>query len=148
MEQNHVAELESVALSSIYTLPGSNPFAAESAASMRPLLDSIRKDGVQQPVVLSKRAEGGYYLIDGYRRCCAAYLAHVENVPAHIRDLTLQQSYKARMTANLSQRQEAGEDEPEPRTQESRSIITLIKTFFSKGSKQNKEKRRRHGRGR
>lgn len=87
-------------------------------------------------------------MIDGYRRCCAAYLAHVENVPAHIRDLTLQQSYKARMTANLSQRQETGEDEPEPRTQESHSIITLIKAFFSKGSKQNKEKRRRHGRGR
>ena len=96
MEQNHVAELESVALSSIYTLPGSNPFAAESAASMRPLLDSIRKDGVQQPVVLSKRAEGGYYLIDGHRRCCAAYLAHIENVPAHVRDLPLEKAYAAR----------------------------------------------------
>lgn len=148
MEQKRTEEIENVALSSIFTLPGSNPFASDSAESMRPLLDSIRKDGVQRPIVLAKRAEGGYYLIDGYRRCCAAYLAHVENVPAHIRDLTLQQSYKARMTANLSQRQEAGEDEPEPRTQESRSIITLIKTFFSKGSKQNKEKRRRHGRGR
>ena len=148
MEQKHTEEIENVALSSIFTLPGSNPFASDSAESMRPLLDSIRKDGVRQPIVLSKRAEGGYYLIDGHRRCCAAYLAHIENVPAHIQDLTLQQSYEARMNANLSWPQEAGEDRPEPQAQESRSIITLIKAFFSRGQKQDREKHQRHGRGR
>ena len=148
MEQKHTEEIENVALSSIFTLPGSNPFASDSAESMRPLLDSIRKDGVQRPIVVAKRAEGGYYLIDGHRRCCAAYLAHIENVPAHIQELTLQQSYKARMTANLSQPQETGEDRPEPQAQKSHSIITLIKAFFSRGPKQNREKHHRHGRGR
>ena len=148
MEQKHTEEIENVALSSIFTLPGSNPFASDSAESMRPLLDSIRKDGVQQPIMLTKRAEGGYYLIDGHRRCCAAYLAHIENVPAHIQELTLQQSYKARITANLSWHQETGEDRPEPQAEKSRSIITLIKAFFSKSPKQNREKHHRRGRGR
>lgn len=148
MEQKHTEEIENVALSSIFTLPGSNPFASDSAESMRPLLDSIRKDGVQRPIMLAKRAEGGYYLIDGHRRCCAAYLAHIENVPAHIQELTLQQSYKARMTANLSQPQEMGEDRPEPQTQESHSIIALIKAFFSKALKQSRENHHRHGRRR
>jgi hypothetical protein len=148
MEQNHVAELESVALSSIYTLPGSNPFAAESAASMRPLLDSIRKDGVQQPVVLSKRAEGGYYLIDGHRRCCAAYLAHIENVPAHVRDLPLEKAYAARLDANLTQRRSAAVAPPVSPPDEPCTLIAAVKRFFDRGPKPDRKNRRRHRRGR
>ena len=148
MGANREKETKTVALTSIFTLPGSNPFVGDSAESMRPLMDSIRKDGVRQPIVLAKREEGGYFLIDGYRRCCAAYLAHIEAVPAHIRELTLHEAYKARVTANMSRPQEMGGDRPEPQAQESRSIITLIKAFFNKGPKQDREKRRRHGRGR
>ena len=148
MEANYEEKTENVALSSIFTLPGSNPFASDSVESLRPLLDSIREDGVQRPVELAKREGGGYYLIDGFRRCCAAYLAHVEIVPAHIRDLPLQKIYEARVPANLSQYQGPDEDSPAPQTQEARSLVTLIKKFFCRGPKQDRGTRRRHGRGR
>ena len=146
MELNHVERAENIALSRIFTLPGGNPFAGVSAESLRPLLDSIRKDGVQRPVMLAKREEGGYYLIDGYRRCCAAYLAHMDTVPAHIRELTLQEAYEARVAANRSCHPESDKDRPTPQMQEAHSLVAVIKKVFGRGPKQNREKHRRRGR--
>jgi len=50
------------------------------------LADSIRHEGVLQPVVLRPRLEGGYELIAGERRWRAAREAGVPTVPAVIRE--------------------------------------------------------------
>jgi ParB family chromosome partitioning protein len=50
------------------------------------LADSIRTQGVLQPVVVRPRAEGGYELIAGERRWRAAREAGVPTVPALIRE--------------------------------------------------------------
>jgi ParB family transcriptional regulator, chromosome partitioning protein len=50
------------------------------------LADSIRHQGVVQPVVLRPRAEGGYELIAGERRWRAAHEAGIPTVPAVIRE--------------------------------------------------------------
>jgi ParB family chromosome partitioning protein len=50
------------------------------------LADSIRHQGVVQPVVLRPRLEGGYELIAGERRWRAAREAGVASVPAVIRE--------------------------------------------------------------
>ena len=50
------------------------------------LADSIRNEGVIQPVVLRPRLEGGYELIAGERRWRAAREAGVPTVPAVIRE--------------------------------------------------------------
>jgi ParB family chromosome partitioning protein len=50
------------------------------------LADSIRTQGVVQPVVVRPRAEGGYELIAGERRWRAAHEAGVATVPAVIRE--------------------------------------------------------------
>ncbi len=50
------------------------------------LADSIRSEGVIQPVVLRPRLEGGYELIAGERRWRAAREAGVPTVPAVIRE--------------------------------------------------------------
>ncbi len=50
------------------------------------LADSIRHQGVVQPVVLRPRLEGGYELIAGERRWRAAREAGVPSVPAVIRE--------------------------------------------------------------
>src|SRR5581483_7600828 len=50
------------------------------------LADSIRTQGVVQPVVLRPRLEGGYELIAGERRWRAAREAGVATLPAVIRD--------------------------------------------------------------
>ena len=51
------------------------------------LADSIRAQGVIQPVVLRPRLEGGYELIAGERRWRAAREAGVSTVPAVIREV-------------------------------------------------------------
>jgi ParB family chromosome partitioning protein len=58
-------------------------FESENVAG---LADSIRAQGLIQPVVLRPRLEGGYELIAGERRWRAARDAGVETVPAVVRD--------------------------------------------------------------
>jgi ParB family chromosome partitioning protein len=50
------------------------------------LADSIRHEGILQPVVLRPRPEGGYELIAGERRWRAAHEASLPTVPAVIRE--------------------------------------------------------------
>ena len=50
------------------------------------LADSIRAQGVLQPVVVRPREDGGYELIAGERRWRAAREAGLATVPAHVRD--------------------------------------------------------------
>src|SRR5205814_10095577 len=58
-------------------------FEAEPIAG---LAESIRAQGVIQPIVVRPRAAGGYELIAGERRWRAAREARVESVPAVIRE--------------------------------------------------------------
>ena len=51
------------------------------------LADSIRAQGVVQPVVVRKLASGGYELIAGERRWRAAQKAGLHDIPAVIRDV-------------------------------------------------------------
>ncbi|MGA9595406.1 MAG: ParB/RepB/Spo0J family partition protein [Acidimicrobiia bacterium] len=53
--------------------------------SLGSMADSIREVGVLQPVVV-RPSEEGYILIAGERRCRAAQLAGLEEIPALIRD--------------------------------------------------------------
>src|SRR5213594_1581370 len=50
------------------------------------LAESIRAQGIIQPVVLRPRAAGGYELIAGERRWRAAREANLETLPALVRD--------------------------------------------------------------
>jgi ParB family transcriptional regulator, chromosome partitioning protein len=58
-------------------------FESESVGG---LADSIRAQGLIQPVVIRPRLEGGYELIAGERRWRAARAAGVDTVPAIVRD--------------------------------------------------------------
>src|SRR5439155_8860853 len=51
------------------------------------LADSIRSQGIIQPIVLRPRPAGGYELIAGERRWRAAREAEVETLPALVRDV-------------------------------------------------------------
>ncbi len=56
-------------------------------AALQELADSIRQQGVMQPVVVRAVAEGRYELIAGERRWRAAQLAELDRIPAIIRDV-------------------------------------------------------------
>ncbi|MGP4845462.1 ParB/RepB/Spo0J family partition protein [Marinobacter sp. 1Y8] len=55
--------------------------------ALQELADSIRQQGVMQPVVVRPLAEGSYELIAGERRWRATQLAELDRIPAIIRDV-------------------------------------------------------------
>ncbi|OWL98941.1 hypothetical protein CBQ26_00345 [Deinococcus indicus] len=68
--------------------------------SLTELTDSIRKNGVLQPL-LARPSDNGYEIVAGERRWRAAQQAGLTEVPVHIRDLTDEQAVRAALLENL-----------------------------------------------
>jgi ParB family transcriptional regulator, chromosome partitioning protein len=68
--------------------------------AIRELADSIRVQGLIQPVLVRKDAEG-YRLIAGERRWRAAQLAGLAEVPAIVRDVSDSQAFEMALVENL-----------------------------------------------
>lgn len=82
---------ESVEPSSIETsvidLPQSQPRRYFDVSGIAALTESIRADGVLQPILVRPRRLGGYELVAGERRLRAATAAGLTQIPAIVRDL-------------------------------------------------------------
>lgn len=68
--------------------------------AMNELASSIKEHGIFQPVIL-KRAIQGYEIVAGERRCRAAKMAGLEEVPAIIVDFTDQQMMEIALLENI-----------------------------------------------
>jgi ParB family chromosome partitioning protein len=76
-------------------------------AAIRELADSIKAQGILQPLVVRPRAKGGYELIAGERRLKAAKAAGLLTVPALIRDVDDKSALELSLVENL-QREDLG----------------------------------------
>ena len=65
------------------------------------LAQSIREHGVIQPLIVRKRAAGGYFLIAGERRWRASQRAALLEVPIVVQDVSSQQSLERAIVENL-----------------------------------------------
>lgn len=65
------------------------------------LAASIRELGVLEPIVVRRRATGGYEIISGERRWRAAQRAGLLELPIHVVDLGDEQAYLASLVENL-----------------------------------------------
>jgi ParB family transcriptional regulator, chromosome partitioning protein len=65
------------------------------------LAESIRTQGIIQPLVVRLREQGGYELIAGERRWRAAQRAGLHEVPAVVRDVAEQQAFELALVENL-----------------------------------------------
>lgn len=61
---------------------------------------SIQEHGIFQPVILKKSVQG-YEIVAGERRCRAARMAHLEEVPAIIVDFSDQQMMEIALLENI-----------------------------------------------
>ena len=98
----------------VYTLDVGNlhpgkyqPRTRFNEAALSELADSIRTNGIMQPVVVrpSPKQEGMYEIIAGERRWRAAQVAKLSEVPVIIRDLTDKQALELSLIENI-QRQD------------------------------------------
>ncbi|MFA9459239.1 ParB/RepB/Spo0J family partition protein [Thiohalorhabdus sp. Cl-TMA] len=91
--------------------------------ALRELAESIRTQGIVQPLVVRRREESGdYELIAGERRWRAAQLAGLENVPAMVRSLADGQALEIALIENI-QREELTPVE------EARAFERLVEEF-------------------
>jgi ParB family chromosome partitioning protein len=68
------------------------------------LSDSIRENGVVQPLIVTKRAEKDYVLIAGERRWRASQLAGVKTIPVVIREASPQQMLELAVIENVQRK--------------------------------------------
>jgi ParB family chromosome partitioning protein len=73
--------------------------------SLKELAESIRKQGVVQPVLVRRNPQGGYELIAGERRWRAAQLAGLNTIPAMIKEVSDAEMLQLALIENL-QRQD------------------------------------------
>ena len=62
-------------------------FNAEDDDTMRELVDSVKKFGVQEPAVVIPRQAGGYEMVSGHRRLLACQLAGIQTMPVIVRQV-------------------------------------------------------------
>lgn len=86
----------------------SQPRTAFREESLQELVDSIRTNGVIQPIIVRQmEAPNDYVIIAGERRWRAAQRAHLEKVPVVIRDVTDSEAYELALVENI-QRDDLG----------------------------------------
>ncbi len=79
------------------------PRKAEDAEADRELADSIRRNGILQPVLV-RRVEGGYELIAGERRLRACMSLGMETIPAVVKQATDRKMMEMALVENVQRK--------------------------------------------
>ncbi len=85
-------------------LIGDNPYQVRTEEEIDDILDSIKKHGIIQPVVV-RRKSGNYILVAGSRRLKAARIAGLAKIPCIVLDVDEKDSMKFTLIENLDRRQ-------------------------------------------
>jgi ParB family transcriptional regulator, chromosome partitioning protein len=82
----HVTEFQDIDISRIDVREGFNPRRYFDPDALQELADSIRKDGVIQPIVIRPQENSGrYFIVAGERRWRASQLAGLNTIPSVIK---------------------------------------------------------------
>ena len=78
-----------------------HPFKVKQDEAMAEMVDSVRQYGVLVPALVRPKADGGYEMVAGHRRKCAATLAGITEMPCIIRNLTDDEATIIMVDSNL-----------------------------------------------
>ena len=78
-----------------------HPFAVRDNRDMWDLVDSIKKFGVLEPVMVIPHKDGGYEMVSGHRRMRACQLAGIEDIPVIVRNLDRDEAIISMVDSNL-----------------------------------------------
>ncbi len=94
-------EVMEVSLSELYSFH-EHPFKVLDNDEMDELVESIRLHGkVLNPALVRPRAEGGYELISGHRRCHASKLLGLSTMPVIVRNMTDEEATLIMVDSNI-----------------------------------------------
>lgn len=78
-----------------------HPFKVKQDEAMAEMVESVRKYGVLVPALVRHKADGGYEMVAGHRRKCAATLAGITEMPCIVRNLTDDEATIIMVDSNL-----------------------------------------------
>lgn len=79
----------------------SHPFKVKQDEAMAEMVDSVKQYGVLVPALVRPKADGGYEMVAGHRRKCAATLAGITEMPCIVRNLTDDEATIIMVDSNL-----------------------------------------------
>lgn len=102
-ESRAEAQLEKVVMlnpADISDFPN-HPFKVKQDEAMAEMADSVKQYGVLVPALVRPKADGGYEMVAGHRRKCAATLARITEMPCIVRKLTDDEATIIMVDSNL-----------------------------------------------
>ena len=78
-----------------------HPFKVQQDEAMAEMVDSVKQYGVLVPALVRPKADGGYEMVAGHRRKCAATLAGITEMPCIVRNLTDDEATIIMVDSNL-----------------------------------------------
>ena len=78
-----------------------HPFKVRQDEAMTEMVDSVKQYGVLVPALVRPKADGGYEMVAGHRRKCAATLAGITEMPCIVRNLTDDEATIIMVDSNL-----------------------------------------------
>ena len=102
-ESRAEAQLEKVVMlnpADISDFPN-HPFKVRQDEAMAEMVDSVKQYGVLVPALVRPKADGGYEMVAGHRRKCAATLARITEMPCIVRKLTDDEATIIMVDSNL-----------------------------------------------
>ena len=78
-----------------------HPFKVKQDEAMSEMVDSVKQYGVLVPALVRPKADGGYEMVAGHRRKCAATLAGITEMPCIVRNLTDDEATIIMVDSNL-----------------------------------------------
>ncbi|HAR63432.1 MAG TPA: hypothetical protein DF296_10380 [Candidatus Margulisbacteria bacterium] len=120
-DKAQVSELQYLAIEKIVPNP-SQPRVIFDEEKMKELADSIKCNGINQPILVRKIDNAKYEIVAGERRWRACLMLKMEIIPAIVRELTDEESLQIALIENI-QREDIGPIE------EARAYQQLIKRF-------------------
>ena len=78
-----------------------HPFKVKQDEAMAEMVDSVKQYGVLVPALVRPKADGGYEMVAGHRRKCAATLAEITEMPCIVRNLTDDEATIIMVDSNL-----------------------------------------------
>lgn len=99
-----IAGTQEIELGRIHSFPN-HPFKVLDDEKMDTLVESIRENGILNPVIVRPDQNGGYEMISGHRRLHAAGIVGLKKVPAIVKEMSDDEAIIKMVDANI-QREE------------------------------------------
>ena len=78
-----------------------HPFNILDDAEMDKMVESVKSIGVKEPVIVIPKANGGYVMVSGHRRCYACRKAGIKEIPAIVRDMSYEEAIITMVDSNI-----------------------------------------------